>query len=62
MKLTEREIEILDGMIKNEKNHAQWCDILSNRTMAEKQKALDLERVALLEKIKAAMEVKDGSM
>ena len=53
MKLTEREIELIDGMIEVQKNHAARCDTIQNRTMAEKQKGWDLERVALLEKIKA---------
>ncbi|MFW6173002.1 MAG: hypothetical protein ACOC5T_04595 [Elusimicrobiota bacterium] len=53
MELTEREIELIDGMIEVQNNHAQRCDTIQNRKMAEKQKAWDLERVALLEKIKA---------
>ena len=53
MNLTAREIELLDGMIKVHGRHAQRCDYLMNHTMAEKQKTWDLERVALLEKIKA---------
>lgn len=52
MKLTEREIELIDGMIEVQKRHAVRCDTLPNRQMAEKQKNWDLERVALLEKIK----------
>ena len=52
MKFTSREIELVDGMIEVQRNHAQRCDMIQNRTMAEKQKAWDLERVALLERIK----------
>jgi hypothetical protein len=51
---TPREIELIDGMIGAQLYHAQRCDGIANRTMAEKQKAWDMERVALLQKIKAA--------
>jgi hypothetical protein len=51
MKLTDREIELLDGMIRSELNHAERCDALRNRAMAEKQKGFDMERVELLKKI-----------
>jgi hypothetical protein len=51
---TPREIELIDGMIEVQLQHAQRCDGIANRTMAEKQKTWDLERVALLQKIKAA--------
>jgi hypothetical protein len=50
---TPREIELIDGMIEVQLQHAQRCDGIANRTMAEKQKAWDMERVALLQKIKA---------
>jgi hypothetical protein len=53
MKLTQQEIELIDGMIEVQRNHAQRCDMIQNRRMAEKQKARDLERVALLERIRA---------
>jgi lipopolysaccharide biosynthesis regulator YciM len=52
MKLTDREIELLDGMIRSELNHAERCDALQNRTMAEKQKGFDMERVELLKKLR----------
>lgn len=52
MELNEREIELIDGMIEVQKNHASRCDTIANRTIAEKQKVWDMERVALLEKIK----------
>jgi hypothetical protein len=50
---TERELELIDGMIQVQLDHAQRCDSIANRTMAEKQKGWDMERVALLQKIKA---------
>jgi hypothetical protein len=52
MELNEREIELIDGMIEVQLDHAKRCDTIANRVMAEKQKGWDLERVALLEKIK----------
>lgn len=57
MKLTEREIELLDGMIEVQLNHAERCqDIIDrpggNVKMATKQKGWDMERVELLQKIK----------
>ena len=52
MKLTTREVELIDGMIATELRHASRCDAIQNRVMGEKQKKWDLERVALLEKIK----------
>lgn len=55
MKLTLHEILLLKGMLRNEQNHASRCDFLQNNEMAKKQKAWDLERAALLEKI-----IKDG--
>ena len=51
--MTERENELMDGMIEVQQRHAQHCDDIANRPMAEKQKAWDLERVALLEKLRA---------
>jgi hypothetical protein len=53
MELNEREIEVIDGMIEVQLNHANRCNTIANRYMAEKQKGWDLERVALLEKIKS---------
>jgi hypothetical protein len=50
--LTEREIELIDGMIEVQLQHAMQCDRISNRTMADKQKGWDMERVALLQKLK----------
>ena len=51
MYLSDRELELLDGMIEIQKNHAERCDRMQGE-MPKKQKAWDLERVALLEKIK----------
>ena len=39
-------------MIEVQLNHAELCDHIANRTMAEKQKGWDTERVALLRKIR----------
>jgi hypothetical protein len=50
--LTAREIELIDGMIEVQLAHAQRCDSIANRTMADKQKGWDMERVALLQKLK----------
>ena len=52
--LNERELELIDGMIETQLNHASRCDTIANRTMAEKQKGWDMERVELLRKVKAA--------
>ena len=51
--MTEREIELIDGMIEVQLHHAERCDYIANRVMADKQKGWDMERVALLEKMKA---------
>ena len=51
--LTDREIELIDGMIQVQLDHASRCDAIANRSMADKQKSWDMERVALLQKIKA---------
>jgi len=50
---TDRELELIDGMIEVQLRHAAQCDGIANRTMAEKQKGWDMERVALLHKIKS---------
>jgi len=50
---TDRELELIDGMIEVQLHHAAQCDGIANRTMAEKQKGWDMERVALLRKIKS---------
>ena len=53
--LSAREIELLDGMIDAQLDHAKRCDLIPNRPMAEKQKGWDMERVTLLRKLKATM-------
>jgi hypothetical protein len=50
---TAREIELIDGMIRVQMDHAERCDHIGNRTMAERQKGWDMERVALLQKVRA---------
>lgn len=51
--MTERELELIDGMIAVQLDHAQRCDAISNRAMAEKQKGWDMERVELLRRIRS---------
>jgi hypothetical protein len=50
--LTEREVELIDEMIETQLLHAERCDHMANSTMAQKQKAWDLERVEILRKLK----------
>lgn len=50
--LTDREVELLDGMIEVQLHHANQCDRMANRVMADKQKGWDMERVELLRKLK----------
>lgn len=50
--LSDAEIELIDGMIEVQLHHASQCDGIANRTMAEKQKGWDMERVALLRKLR----------
>ena len=50
--LTERELELIDGMIEVQLHHAKRTDIIHNRTMAERQKGWDMERVELLRKLR----------
>ena len=52
--LTDREVELVDGMIEVQLSHAERCDHIANRRIAAKQKEWDMERVALLRKLKAA--------
>lgn len=52
LQLTPREIELIDGMIEVQLHHVAQCDGILNRTMAVKQKGWDMERVALLRKLK----------
>ena len=51
---TDRELELIDGMIEVQLHHAAQCDAIANRPMAERQKGWDMERVALLRKIKSS--------
>ena len=51
--MTPREIELIDGMIAVQLDHAQRCDAISNRAMSEKQKGWDMERVELLRRIRS---------
>lgn len=52
-----REIELLHDMIEVQLDHANRCDRVQNRVMAEKQKVWDMERVTLLRKVLAMNEV-----
>jgi hypothetical protein len=57
MKLTEREIELIDGMIEVQQRHADQClrmmdDPHGNATMAVRQLEWDTERINLLKRIK----------
>lgn len=54
-RLTEREIELLEGMISVQERHAERCDTIANRRMAEKQRGWNLERVELLNRILKVM-------
>ena len=51
--MTERELELIDGMIAVQLDHAQRCDAISNRAMAEQHKGWDMERVELLRRIRS---------
>lgn len=57
MKLTAREVELIDGMIEVQQRHADQClrmmgDPHGNATMAVRQLEWDTERIELLKKIK----------
>lgn len=51
LRLSDREVELINGMIAVQLNHAERCDRIENREMAEKQKGFDMERVKLLQKV-----------
>jgi len=51
MRLSKREVELLEGMLDVQLNHAMRCDLIKNRKMADKQMGWDMERVALLNRI-----------
>lgn len=65
MNLTEREIELIDGMIEVQLHHAAQCQNIINHpnngnvVMATKQLGSDLERVELLHKMKKYFETKE---
>jgi len=57
MNLSEREIELINGMIEVQLRHAEQCQAMidrpgGNAVMATKQLGWDMERVNLLRKIK----------
>lgn len=60
MILSEREIELLNGMIEVQTRHFETCDLIANRVMAEKQKGWDLERITLLNKFKSMNDSVNG--
>ena len=49
--LSEREAELLRGMLKVQLGHAARCDQMTNIPMAIRQKSWDMERVELLRKL-----------
>lgn len=51
---TPRELELIDGMIEVQLKHADRCDNIRNSEMAQKQREWDLERVAILRKVRGA--------
>lgn len=51
LELSDREKKLITGMIVVQMHHAEQCDQMLNRKMAEKQKSYDLERVAFLKRI-----------
>ena len=50
-RLTPREVDLVKGMIAAQQNHADTCNRIANRKMADIQRGWDLERIALLNKI-----------
>lgn len=57
MNLSDREIELIDGMIGVQLHHAEQCQAMIDRpggnvVMAKKQLGWDMERVELLRKVK----------
>ena len=52
MEFTDREIELIDGTIAVQLDHAERCDRIPNRRMANLQKGWDFERAKLLKKLK----------
>ena len=62
MILSKRELDLIDGMIEVQLNHAERCDRIANRRMAEKQKGWDMERVELLRKLKQYHSSRDATV
>jgi len=54
-KLSDREIVLVEDMIKNQLFHADRCDRMHNQKMAQQQKRWDMERVELLRKVLRVM-------
>ena len=54
-RLSAREIELVNEMIKTQLHHAARCDIIANKRMALQQKAWDMEIVKLLKKVLEVM-------
>jgi hypothetical protein len=57
MNLSDREIELIDGMIGVQLHHAEQCQAMIDRPggnviMAKQQLGWDMERVELLRKVK----------
>ena len=57
MNLSDREIELIDGMIGVQLHHAEQCQSMIDRSggnviMAKQQLGWDMERVELLRKVK----------
>ena len=51
MVLTTRDIELINGMISVQLDHAERCGRILNKNIAEKQRGHDMERVELLRRI-----------
>ena len=49
--LSARDVELIEGLIRVQLDHAERCDRIRNKKMAAKQKAWDMERVELLHRI-----------
>ena len=53
--LSNDEIELINGMIRSQLNHAARCNMMANQKMAAKQKEWDMRRVELLKKVLRVM-------
>lgn len=56
MNLTPAEVQALRGLLVQWRTHAEACDRIQNRRMAELQKAADQTRVSALEKVLASLD------